>query len=392
MAGDKRPLIAHVIYRLDVGGLQNGVVNLINRLPADRFRHVVICATDYTDFRDRIQRDDVEVYALHKQAGQDFGLYLRLFRLLRRLRPALLHSRNLATVECQLSAWLARVPCRVHGEHGWDVNDPDGNNRKYQWLRRMFIPFVHRYVPLSRELERYLVEKVGVPDYKITRIYNGVDTERFNPQGKRSLPESFGVAEDLIVIGTVGRMHGVKDQLTLVRAFTRLTELVPEAKDKLRLVLVGDGPLRVQAEAILSEYGVRQAAWLPGEREDIPDILRAMDLFVLPSSAEGISNTVLEAMASGLPVVATAVGGNPELVQEGECGALVPPGDPAALADVLAAYVRDPERLRSHGEAARVRAETQFSLAGMLERYARLYDTLLRRAAQRVSASEASGV
>lgn len=389
MGADKRPLIVHLIHRLDVGGLQNGVVNLINRLPEERFRHAVICMTDYTDFRDRIERKDVEVFALHKQPGQDFGLYVRLYRLLRRLRPQLLHSRNLATVEGQLPAWLARVPCRVHGEHGWDIVDPDGNNKKYQWLRRLFIPFVHRYVPLSRELERYLTEKVGVPEYKVTRIYNGVDTQRFNPEGVRSLPESFGQAQDLIVIGTVGRMHGVKDQLTLVRAFTRLTEMVPEAKDRLRLVLVGDGPLRVQAEAVLSEYEVRAAAWLPGEREDIPDILRAMDLFVLPSSAEGISNTVLEAMASGLPVVATAVGGNPELVREGECGALVPPGDAAAMADVLATYVRDPVRLRAHGEAARARAETHFSLAGMLDRYTRLYDDLLLRSGERRPLGEA---
>ena len=376
---DPRPLIAHVIFRLGVGGLENGLVNLINRLPAERYRHAVVCLTDATDFRRRIERDDVAVHELHRRPGHDLRLPGTLFRLFRTLRPAIVHSRNLAAIESQVPAWLAGVPARVHSEHGWDVFDPDGTRRKYQWLRRAHRPFVHRFVGLSQQLVGYLRDRVGVPPARLLHICNGVDTARFapDPAGKPPIAACPFEAGRFLLIGTVGRMHGVKDQLNLARAFLRLLEVEPAAAAQVRLVMVGDGPLRAEAAALLEARGAGGHAWLPGERADVPDILRGLDLFVLPSQAEGISNTILEAMASGLPVVATAVGGNPELVVDGECGRLVPPSDPAALAEALAAYVRDRAMLRAHGLAARRRAEREFGIDTMVHRYQDLYDGLL---------------
>lgn len=375
--GDRRPLVAHVIYRLGVGGLENGVVNLVNRLPEARFRHAIVCLTDYTDFRRRIARPDVSVHAIHKGPGHDPGAWLRLYRLFRMLRPAVVHTRNLGCLEALLPAWLAGVPARVHGEHGWDVFDPDGRSRKYRLLRRLHSPLVDRYVPLSRELETYLVDAVGIPPARLTRIYNGVDTARFHPGDGAGLPAGFA-SPDSLVIGTVGRMHGVKDQRNLAQAFVELARLVPTQAARLRLVLIGDGPLRAECQALLARAGLAEQAWLPGSRDDVPGLLRALDLFVLPSQAEGISNTILEAMACGLPVVATAVGGNPELVADGATGALVPPNDPTALAVALQAYVIDPARRAAHAAAARQRVETRFSLANMMARYAALYEGVLR--------------
>src|SRR5207237_9166164 len=135
--------------------------------------------------------------------------------------------------------------------------------------------------------------------------------------------------------GTVGRMQEVKDQLTLARAFVELLQRSPQAATRLRLVMVGDGPLRKQVADILNQAGWGALAWLPGERDDVPQIMRGFDLFVLPSLAEGISNTILEAMASGLPVVATSVGGNAELVESGRTGQLVPRSDPEAMAHAI---------------------------------------------------------
>ena len=391
---DRRPLIAHVIYRLGVGGLENGVVNLVNRLPEARFRHAIVCLTDYTEFRSRITRPDVAVYAVHKREGHDLGAGLRLYRLLRRLRPAVVHTRNLGCLEALVPAWLAGVPARVHGEHGWDVFDPHGTSRKYRLLRRLHGPLVDRYVPLSRELENYLVAGVGLAADRMTRIYNGVDTARFRPRngagGAQALPAGFAGPDDL-VIGTVGRMHGVKDQLNLAHAFVRLTGEAPAQAGRLRLVLIGDGPLRAACQGVLDGAGLGAQAWLPGDRDDVPDLMRAMQLFVLPSLAEGISNTILEAMASGLPVIATAVGGNPELVEDGVTGALVPPRDPAALADALRTFVRDPVRRTAAGLAARQRAETRFSLAAMMSRYTELYEGVLRAKAPRLLAMAAEG-
>jgi glycosyltransferase involved in cell wall biosynthesis len=141
--------------------------------------------------------------------------------------------------------------------------------------------------------------------------------------------------------------------------------------------MVGDGPLRTETERILEQGGVRDLAWLPGERADIPDVLRGLDLFILPSLAEGISNTILEAMATALPVVATRVGGNGELIEEGLTGELVPSADPDAMAGAILGYFRDPRLARRHGKAGRNRVERQFSLVRMVAEYDRLYRRLL---------------
>ncbi len=373
------PLIAHVIYHLAVGGLENGLANLINRIPEDRYRHAIVCLTDYTDFRNRIRNPNVEVHVLHKRPGKDLRLYGKLWRLFCHLKPDIVHTRNLATLESQLPALLAGVPHRIHGEHGRDIDDLDGTNRKYQLLRRLFRPVIQRYIALSLDLKRYLQDQIGVPERKIAHICNGVDTEKFMPasgQARTVLPGDLSGAGK-VIIGTVGRMEAVKDQITLVHAFVRLVKEHPRGRERLRLIMVGDGALREPARSILESAGLADAAWLPGEREDVPDLLRAMDVFVLPSLAEGISNTILEAMASGLPIVATDVGGNYELVDQDKTGFLVPRNDPAALADAIRVYVDDPDLRRRHGAAARKRSEDEFSIDTMVQRYQDIYDEFL---------------
>lgn len=377
LARHDRPLIVHIIHRLDVGGLENGLVNLINRTP--QYRHAVICMTDYTEFSRRITHDAVTLYALDKREGKDFGAYVRLWGLLRRLRPNIVHTRNLAALEGQLPAALAGVPGRVHGEHGWDMHDLDGGNRKYRWLRRVYRLWVQRYIPLSRELERYLTQQIKVEAGKIVQIYNGVDTIRFHPgeAGREALPEVGFAPPGTVVIGTVGRMQAVKDPLNLVRAFLHLLNREPSARQRLRLVMVGDGPLRREAQGLLEREGAADLAWLPGARDDIPQLLRGMDVFVLPSRAEGISNTILEAMACALPVVATRVGGNAELIAEGATGMLAPPADPVALAEAIAPYLTDPALRQRHGRAGRERVEQTFSIDSMVNKYVEVYESVL---------------
>jgi sugar transferase (PEP-CTERM/EpsH1 system associated) len=374
------PLVVHIIYRLGVGGLENGLVNLINRIPPQRYRHVIICLKDSTDFSQRIKQQNVLIFSLHRKEGHDLAMFVNLFHLLRKLEPDIVHTRNLATLECQFPAWLAGVHCRVHGEHGWDVLDPGGTNVKYQWLRRFFRPLVQCYIPLSMHLKTYLQDKVKIRDDKIRPICNGVNTEIFYPaQGhKPSINECpFPASEGSVIFGTVGRMHGVKDQMTLVNAFLTLLQMRPKAWDCARLVLVGDGPLRQKALEALREAGAENLAWLPGELMNIPEVLRGLDVFVLPSKAEGISNAILEAMATGLPVIATAVGGNPELVFDGVTGRLVEPENPLAMAKLLAEYLDNRKQIREHGMEGLRLVQTQFSLDGMVERYIAVYDELL---------------
>lgn len=377
---DSRFLVVHVVYRFDMGGLENGVVNLINNMSSRNYRHVVLALTEVTDFRKRIVRDDVVFLALNKPPGHALSLYPSLFRLFRELRPSIVHTRNLAALEVLVPAWAAGVSVRIHGEHGRDVGDFDGSSKKYQWMRRLYSPFVGHYVALSRDLAFYLTDKVRISGKRITQVYNGVDAVRFSPTDDIQRPLIPGcpfVGAQLWRVGTVGRMQTVKDQLTLTRAFIRALEIAPELKSRLRLALVGDGPLREGCQLLLDTAGVSALSWLPGERDDVPEIMRGLDCFVLPSLAEGISNTILEAMACGLPVVATDVGGNADLVIHGVTGQIVPAGDVDAMAHSLVQLASSPELAQSMGRAGRQRILEKFSLDAMVGTYQGLYDRLL---------------
>jgi sugar transferase (PEP-CTERM/EpsH1 system associated) len=368
------PLVAHLIYRLDIGGLETLLVDAINRMPAHKYRHAVICLTDYTEFAQRITRPGVALVALHKPPGLELGTHKRLFKLLRNMRPEVLHTYNLGTIEYHATALLAGVPVRVHAEHGRDASDPHGVNRKHNLLRRLLVPAIDRYVPVSHDLERWLRGVVGIPQAKVQLIDNGVDTERFHPAtGPADEPWN---APGGFVIGSVGRLQDVKDQACLIDAFALLRTMLPEQRDRLRLVLVGDGPLRARLAQKILDAGLQDCAWLPGPRSDVDVVMRSFSLFALSSIAEGTPVTMLEAMASGLPVVSTAVGGIPDLVADGSSGALVPAGDPQRLAEALATYVRDEERTRRHGAAGRARIEQKYSVAAMLSAYVDLYDGL----------------
>ena len=373
------PLIAHVVHRLQMGGLENGLVNLINHTPPGRYRHAVLCMTDHTDFARRIQDPTVPVIDLHKREGHDLGVYRRLYRAFRTLRPALVHTRNIGTLEAQAVARLAGVRHGVHGEHGRDMTDLAGTHPRHRRLRRLSARWTDRFVALSRDIQRWLIDVQGLPAGKIVQIYNGVDTTRFHPgDGRRPLTDALGLSGRLL-LGTVGRLSAEKDQLTLVRAYLLLLARAPALAQRSALLVVGDGPLRGELEAALAAAPAdhRAAVHLLGPRDDVPALMREWDLFVLPSRTEGISNTILEAMASGLPVLATAVGGNPELVVDGETGRLVPRDDPEAMAEALAALLADPAALRGMGAAGRARAEERFSIEAMVAKYLSLYDQLL---------------
>lgn len=373
--------IVHVVHRFDTGGMENGMTNLFNALPPDRYRHSVVALTGYSDFRRRISAQQVEFHALDRKPGNGLGWTLRLWKLLRALEADLVHTRNLAALEAQFVAAAAGVRATVHGEHGRDVFDLYGQNWKYNLLRRAARPFVSNYIAVSRDLETWLRVAIRVPPRKLHQIYNGVDSERFRPrEGERPsvLPEGFAGAGTL-VFGSVGRMAEVKDYPTLVRAFIELVGAHPVLAARARLVIVGEGPAREACRHLLDDAGLAQQAWLPGERHDIDVVMRAFDVFVLPSMNEGISNTILEALASGLPVIATAVGGNVELVETDVNGMLVPPGDAVAMARALHAYLEAPARIAEHGRLARLHAEQRFSIPVMAEAYADVYDQTLGR-------------
>ncbi len=370
------PLILHVIHHLRTGGLENGLVNLINKMPESVYRHAIVCVEDYSDFRERIQRQDVDVIALHRSQIGVWKMQKELYSLCRRLRPAIIHTRNQSGLDALLPAWLARVPCRIHSEHGWDIDNIDGKKRKPALLRRLHAPLVSGYITVSKHLADYLVTQVRIDARRITQIYNGVDTEKFYPSSNKMvnlLPRSFQ-GSDLVIIGAVGRIQAVKDQATLLKAFAALITKRPNLRTNLRLVIVGDGPLLADLRQIAENSLVADLTWFAGAQENIPDWLRLMDIFVLPSLNEGISNTLLEAMASGIPVIATQVGGNPELIEAGRNGDFFACGDQLALLGLLDRYVQDQALRSTYGAASRQIVLQRFSMQAMVEQYQQIYD------------------
>ncbi|MBF0125968.1 MAG: TIGR03088 family PEP-CTERM/XrtA system glycosyltransferase [Magnetococcales bacterium] len=370
--------MAHILYRLDIGGLESVVAEIVNRLPQDRFDHAIISLTEITPFRERLHHPRLSLHALHKKPGKDLLVWFRLWRLLRQLQPHLVHTCNLAAMEAVIPATLAGVKATLHAEHGRDSYDPDGTNPKYLLLRRLLAPFVDGFIPVSQDLEQWLTDEVGVSPAKIHRIINGVALgEGSRLTGRLPLPKAGFAPPRALVIGTVGRMWPIKDHLTLVAAFARLRQLAPDRE--VRLVMVGDGPQRTLVEQRIAQLDLGERVWITGWRADVRELLLGMDLFVLSSLAEGTPLTILEAMAAALPVVATRVGGVPDLVIPRQTGTLVPPDDPEAMARAMALYL-DATLAATQGAAGRERVERHFSMEGMVAAYRRLFEeTWLRK-------------
>jgi sugar transferase (PEP-CTERM/EpsH1 system associated) len=368
--------VVHVLHSLAVGGTENGTVSLIRSM-GPGIQHSIIAMTALGPVVARVPAG-VAIHCIGKRPGWDLPAMIRLVVLLRRLRPDVVHTRNWGAFDGVLAARLTRVPVVIHGEHGREADDPAGLAVRRNRLRRLFAPLIDQFVTVSLDLGRWLVDVVGIRADRVVTIHNGVDTNRFSDEGRLAGRRLLGLEEDEVAVGTVGRLDPVKDQMGLLEAFARLAA----AERRVVLFIVGGGPCRAALEQRAGRADLAGRVHLLGERSDIAELLKGFDIFVLPSIAEGISNTILEAMATGLPVVASRTGGNPELVEEGVTGTLVPVGDPAALAAALTLHVTEPEVRSLYGKAGRQRAVVHFGLERMAEHYRGLY---VRLAAERSS-------
>jgi sugar transferase (PEP-CTERM/EpsH1 system associated) len=377
---DERPrLVVHVVDALDTAQAEHSLLNLIRHLPPDRYRHAIVCLHDRGGYEGGVREHGVEIVNLHKRAGRDPLRYLRMFGVLRALRPDVIHTRDGTGLPAQLVAALAGVKLRVHAEHGRAARGAGGGLRT-RLLRRLLCPLIDHFIAVSSDLEQWLVETVGAEPARVSQIATGVDSVQFHPRLGPSAaigPPGF-MHDGVFVIGSVGRMDDAGNHTTLVEAFLRLIASPHPAHQRLRLLLVGDGPARPECQALLHRAGAASRAWLPGARADVPQLLRAMDLFVLPSLAEDRSNAILQAMATGLPVVASAVGGNTELVHPGFTGILVPPMSTELLASAIADYCRIPDMATRHGARARSQVIARHSMPAMARDYLAVYDALTR--------------
>ncbi|MBW2740833.1 MAG: glycosyltransferase [Deltaproteobacteria bacterium] len=364
--------VLHIVYSLNTGGMENGIVNIINNSNIDDFDHKVCCINVSGAAAKRLKHN-IKIFEFEKKDGHSWFFIFRLARFIKKEAPDIVHTRTWGAIDGIVAAKLAKVPIIIHGEHGWVIDDPCGRNIKRLLIRKVLSFWVNHYVAVSKDIARWLVNLVGVKRSSITEIINGVDTDRFCSLKKLYIRNTLGYGKDEIIIGTVGRLDPIKDQRLLLQAFSYLKH----EKKNLCLVLVGDGPEKQNLESVRKRLPCGDRVVFLGERDDVDKILSAFDLFVLPSRNEGISNTILEAMATGLPVIATDVGGNPELVKHGHTGLLFPPGGCQALVDALNFYIeQNPHMIEIHGQNARDRAVREFSLKRMVKEYETLYKSL----------------
>jgi len=350
--------VLHILHSFGIGGLEKGIAMLINH-SSPEFVHEILCLTQSGD-SGRLIPADTKIYEMHKPPGNSIVFLWKLARTIRKIKPDLIHTRNWSGVDGIIAARLAGCNNIIHGEHGWGMDDPHGDLKSRKMVRRWLSAGVKEFTAVSHQIKCWLEKEVRV-FRPVTQIYNGVKLHTdYNSLEPASLRQELGLSRSTLLIGTVGRLDPIKDHAGLIQAFQEVRIQVPAS----HLILVGDGP-EWQTLQTLQTDGVH----LLGMRTDVAAILRQLDLFVLPSLNEGISNTILEAMSAGLPVVATAVGGTPELVQHDKNGTLVAPRDYSGLARAMVRYLVDPQLCSTHGERNRCLVNEKFSIPSMVAGY-----------------------
>jgi sugar transferase (PEP-CTERM/EpsH1 system associated) len=365
--------VVHVINLVvPYGGMEKGLSTLIRR-GSPNVEHVVI-AIEGAREPEKVLPEGTRLIDLRKPPGHSWRFIWRLSRLLRELSPCVVHTRNWPGVDGVLAARLAGIRAVVHSEEGWGMLDMTGQSRKRILVRRFMSRWTRNFLSVSRDIERWLTDTVRVR-CPVVHIDNGIDPDAYSGPGTSAdLKAELGLPADALLIGIVARLDPINDHPTLFRAFRRVRERVPQAV----LLCVGDGPEREKLRGL-----VVPGIHMLGERHDVARILRGIDVSVLASRNEGASYTILEAMAAGLPVVASRVGGNPELVVDGVTGRLFPAGDDAALAEALVGYLKAPETRAAHGAAARERARGLYGTEEMVEAYENTWRTCAEHLAGR---------
>lgn len=370
--------VLHVIDRMSVGGTEVGILKVIQGLGSESFEHRICTIRGYDENFSRCRGFEGQLYQAGRvNSGFQF-LLGRLVRIMRDFRPDIVHSRNWGAIEAMPAAQMSAVPVAIHSEHGYEVDMLKGLPTRRRVLRRLAYASADVVFTVSNQLQSYHARQAWLPEERIRVLPNGVDTSCFvrHPAECEETRRRLGFADGSLVIGAVGRLVPIKDHMTLLKA----AELLIGRGMPVHVLLVGSGPERARLEEFVATSQILSGRVVfAGAVSDASASLNAMDIFVLPSLSEGMSNTLLEAMASSLPVVATRAGGNPELIKEEHSGWLFEPGDVLTLAAILDRMCRDSNLRQQLGQAARLRTIEHFSLEIMIESYRSLYVELARQ-------------
>ncbi len=346
--------VVHLVGQLDVGGMEKLLVEFARHADRKEFDLHFLCLGNRGPIADEIEQLGWPVTALEMK-GLSPGVYLRLAKQLRRMQADVLHTHNTRPlIVGGLSARLAGVSRVIHTRHGQRAV----NSRRQKLAFRLASMTLNRFICVSQD-SADLTAAEGVSSKRIGTIWNGIDTERFQPGRDLRGP-----------VVAVGRLSPEKDFATLIRAAAIAIRQDPS----FRLEIAGDGVCMPALKDLIDQLGISdQSVRLLGPVQDIPGLLSRASVFALSSLTEGVSLAIMEAMASGLPVVATRVGGNPEVIADGETGLLVPHSDPESFATALLALWQNPNERQRMGDRGRLRATEQFDVRRMIASYERLY-------------------
>jgi sugar transferase (PEP-CTERM/EpsH1 system associated) len=369
----RRINVLHVVDSLRVGGLENGVVNLINALDDKIFCNSICCLRTTGGLQARLRDPSVKVFELHQRLKDN--LLFKMRKILVQEKVDIIHSNGYGTFfDSVVGAQLAGTPFTIHCIHGIYWRDMEKMRLRRRILQRLLSLRTNKLYAVADYLREYYINIVGVPASRISTIYNGVDVEAYTPRDENTGREErlkLGLPSDEILVGSVGTLYWVKDPENFLTA----AALVLQQRDDVSFLWVGGGPLKETLQTRAIELGIEGKIHYLGWRDDVSNILATLDIFVLPSLIEGFSYSILEAMASGLPVVATDVGGNSELIQNNGTGFLVPPRKQELLADAMLKLISKKSLRVDLGRKARQRVEEKFSLSSMVQKYQQMYLT-----------------
>jgi L-malate glycosyltransferase len=364
-----RPMVCQVLHSLQVGGAEVLAAKLA-RLLSPHFEVVFACLDELGELGEQLRRDGFFVEVLGRRSGWDRGCTWRLARFLRRSRIDLIHAHQYTPFFYALTARLLyHRPPILFMEHGRHF--PDFPRRKRILFNRLLLERRDRVVGVGEAVRQALIHNEGIRPQRVSVIYNGIDLAKYS----RPCLDRVGVRKELnldvndFVIIQVARMDYLKDHATALRTLRRLAD----RNARVRLVLVGDGPELEKVQELAKQLDLVPITRFLGTRKDVDRLLPAADLFLLTSISEGIPLTVIEAMAAGLPVVATNVGGMAEVVEEGKTGFLAPAGDDATLADRIHHILNNSDLRMKMGQAGKSRAYQVFSQEQMVAGYVRLF-------------------
>jgi colanic acid/amylovoran biosynthesis glycosyltransferase len=373
----REPLrIAYLIDKLHLAGAQIHLLQLLGGLDRRRFAPRVYCLIRGGPVADKVRALGLEVEVLGMGAIYGFSAWRalpRLVRSLRRHRVQLVHTYLVsANIYGTLAAHLAGVSVAVTSRRDMGFSRNWRLRLVEQWLIN---PLTDRVTAVCPAVARQVAAERGLSERKVVTIPNGVDLAAHDPAllPREATRQALGLSGDEAALGVVAHLSPVKGHVDLLEATARIVAERP----RVRLLVVGDGVLRQPLEARARSLGLDGRVLFTGERHDVAAVLAALDVVVVPSHTEGLSNALLEAMAMGRPVVATAVGGNRDLIEDSLTGLLVPPADPPALAAAVLRLLDQPAEAERLGRNARERVATDFGLDRMIQRYEQLYEDLL---------------